>query len=484
MTGQICFLLNHRQIYTDQPAGLTLLDYLRQTERLIGTKEGCHAGDCGACTVLLGEWKHDHVRYQAVTACLLPLGALQGKHVVTIEGINKGINQANLTPVQQALVDFGGTQCGFCTSGIVMSLTVYLLTGNQVNVEGVSKALSGNLCRCTGYEAIKRASAALMRSQSHLPLTIAEAIDQQILPPYFADITERLRQLQPSANELSELGELRELGELAEFAIAGGTDLYVQSGDFLTESSVQFLSSSIAHKGITTDKGEMHIGALTTFAEFASHPAVINIIPQMPIYIEKIASQQIRNLATIGGNIVGASPIADLTILLLALDALLVWQKGSQRRTLPLREFFLGYKQTDKMQGEILQEIILPRDICDRKIHFEKVSKRMHVDCAAVNSAIAIRYETDQIRELRISMGGVAPIPLLLQQTSNFLIGKRICRDTLEQSFPILQSELSPRSDIYGSEAYKRLLARQLLIAHFVELFPDLINGRELYATH
>ncbi|MBD2188029.1 FAD binding domain-containing protein [Pseudanabaena mucicola] len=479
MTGQICFLLNHRQICTDQPAGLTLLDYLRQTERLIGTKEGCHAGDCGACTVLLGEcllgeWNAEHVRYQAVTACLLPLGALQGKHVVTIEGIN----QANLSPVQQALVDFGATQCGFCTSGMVMSLTAYLLTGDQVNVEGVSKALSGNLCRCTGYGAIKRASASLMRSQSHLPLTIAEAINQQILPPYFADITERLRQLRQPVTEVSAIAEL------SEFAIAGGTDLYVQSGDLLPEVPVQFLSASIAHKGITTDKGRIHIGALTTFADFASHPAILQLIPQMPAYIEQIASPQIRNLATIGGNIVGASPIADFTILLLVLDALLVWQRGSQRRTLPIREFFLDYKQTDRMQGEILQEIILPRDICDRKIHFEKVSKRMHVDCAAVNSAIAIRDEADQIRELRISMGGVAPIPLLLQQTSNFLIGKHICRDTLEQSFPILQAEISPRSDIYGSEPYKRLLARQLLIAHFAELFPDLINGRELYATH
>ncbi len=478
MTGQIYFLLNARTVCTSQPPGLTVLDYLRQIERLVGTKEGCREGGCGACTVLLGELRDERVWYKAVTSCLLPLGELQGKHLVTLEGLN----QVQLSPVQQALVDWGATQCGFCAAGIVMSLTGYLMAGTTARVEGIKTALSGNLCRCTGYAALKRAGTALVQSTCNgLPLTASDLVDRGILPAYFRDIPARLRQLPQPVLENEQV--------TPEFAIAGGTDIYVQMGETLPDVPVRLLNLSPINlspemRGISCCDGQIRIGALTTFEEFATHPAVMQLIPYISAYIERIASWQIRHRATVGGNIVGASPIGDLSILLLALDALLVLRCKDRSRTLPLRDFFRAYKDTAKAEGEILTEIILLIPLPDTRVHFEKVSKRQYLDCAAVNSAIAVRCEGDVIREVGISMGGVAPIPLFLKRTSAYFLGKRIDKDTVESSFPILQQEISPRSDVYGSAVYKRLLARQLLIAHFTELFPELVTVREFYAMH
>ena len=245
-------------------------------------------------------------------------------------------------------------------------------------------------------------------------------------------------------------------------------------------------------KGIAADGNSIRIGALTTFAEFANHPAIINLIRDIQTYIQRIASVLIRQRATVGGNIITASPIGDVCVMLLALNANLLLQAGDNIRNVPLRDFFQGYKITGKKPGEILTEIIISLPPAATKFNFEKVSKRQYLDCAAVNSALsvaapsanAIRCEGDTIHEVSISMGGVAPIPLFLKQTSNYLIGKRITPENIAGAFPILQGEISPISDIHGSASYKRLLARQLLIAHFTKLFPKLICVKDFYETN
>ncbi len=478
MTGEIHFLLNERQVCTSQAPGITVLDYLRKIERLTGTKEGCREGGCGACTVLLGELQGEQVCYKPVASCLLPLGEVHLKHLVTVEGLN----QAQLSPVQQALVDEGATQCGFCTPGSVMSLTGYLMAaGTEISSEGLKNSLGGNLCRCTGYASLKRACTSLVKSigngakSSHQDL-----IAKGILPEYFRDIPERLRQLPQPALENG-----KATPDFApDFALAGGTELYVQHGDILPESRVRFLSRSPQMKGILSYDAQIHIGALTTFAEFASHPIIIQVIPDIQAYVHRIASGQIRNRATLGGNVVAASPLGDGSILLLALDSLLVLKNGVTSRTVPIKEFFQGYKDTAKKPGEILSEIVFPVPSSATKINFEKVSKRQYFDCAVVNSAIKVRCENDVIREIAISMGGVSPIPLFLQQTSAYFIGKQVSPDAIEGAFPILGREISPISDVHGSASYKRLLARQLLIAHFTKLFPEFVKVREFYETN
>ncbi len=492
MTGQIHFILNDRTVCTSQAPGITVLDYLRSWERLTGTKEGCREGGCGSCTVLLGELQGEKLVYKPVLSCLLPLGELSGKHLVTIEGLDR----ETLSPIQQALVDWGATQCGFCTPGIVMSLTGYLLaTETDIDEERIKIALHNNLCRCTGYAAIKRAGSALVKSLGNGGVRNLETwINKGILPEYFRDIPSRLHQLPRTAKRLAEgaasLTSSRSLSESEngkvspEFLIAGGTDLYVQQGNILAESAVRLLDRSPQMKGITTDGDFIHIGALTTFADFANHPAIIELIPHIQSYIQRIASVSIRQRATVGGNIITASPIGDVSVLLLALNASLVLQEGNNIRDIPLRDFFRGYKEIDKKPGEILTEIVVSIPPSATKFNFEKVSKRQYLDCAAVNSAIAIRCAGDTILEISISLGGVAPIPLFLKHTSNYLIGKRVTQEAIAGAFPILQGEISPISDIHGSDIYKRILAYQLLIAHFTKLFPEFLRVRDFYPTN
>ena len=467
MTGQIHFILNDRTICNSQPSGVTVLNYLRQIARLTGTKEGCSEGGCGACTVLVGELKEDRVCYRAVVSCLLPLGELAGKHLVTIEGLNK----SQLSLVQQAFVDYGATQCGFCTPGMLMSLTGYLLSAEtKISEEGLKNALSGNLCRCTGYASIKRGYQSLIQS---LDKSSQVSIQETLLPEYFQQIPARLQSLPQKALD-SEKAK-------SNFIVAGGTDIYVEHGDILAESQVRLLNQSSLSKEISSSEREIRIGSLTTFAELASHPAILKIIPDIAAYMQRIASAQLRNRATIGGNIVAASPIGDGSILLLALDSRLVLKNGSNSLTVPIKEFFHGYKKTAIAPGAILTEIIIPLIPPTTKINFEKVSKRQYLDCAAVNSVMRVRCASKRICEIAISMGGVAPIPLLLQKTSNYFMGKEVTQETIEGAFPILQAEIDPISDIHGSARYKRLLARQLLIAHFTKLFPKSVTVREFY---
>ena len=524
MPPSIRFILNDGEVETDAPAGLLVLDFLRTSERLTGTKEGCKEGDCGACAILIGELEGDSVRYQPVTSCLVPLAEVHGRHVVTIEGCN----QAGLNPVQEAVVEFGGTQCGFCTPGIVVSLHGLLLDNAKgLSLDDVKYALSGHLCRCTGYRSLKDCAATLDRdlgsrlrangSASRVPaLTAAGA-----LPEYFSGIPRRLRALLASSHStrpeagtaaparpgpaaaaaradptsgppavagLRRVASGDGLADVAcsrppapELLIAGGTDLYVQQGEAIPERHVAVLGQRPGLRGIRRTGGEFRVGALTTFEEFGTHPAVIAAIPGIGAFNHLIASWQIRNRATLAGNIVNASPIGDFTALLLALDARVVLEQGGTQRSVHLQEFYRGYKQIDLRPGELLTEVAFT-DPGAARINFEKVSKRTCLDIASVNSACSIRCTGDTIANAHFSLGGVAPIPLYLHQTSQAVRGRVLDLDTAWEAVRISQQEIAPISDVRGSAEYKRLLARQLLIAHFVTLFPERFAAEAFYA--
>ncbi len=472
MASEIRFILNDKEISTSENPGMPVLDYLRRILRLTGTKEGCKEGDCGACTVLMGELEGDTVAYKPVTSCLMPLGEIHGKHLVTIEGLNMN----HLSPVQQAIVDEGATQCGFCTPGMVVSLTGYLMKDNiAINEEGVKKTLSGHLCRCTGYRSLKQ-SAFFLKDTVEGHTGIDALVANRMIPDYFPGIPDRLRKMQSFVFGAGE--------KSTDYFIAGGTDLYVQKGELLPESKVYLLNLHPEMKTISKKNGYIHVGALTTFEEFANHPDIRNTIPDIQAFMSRIASLQIRNRATVGGNIINASPIGDMTILLLALEAALVLENDAQSRTVPITSFFKGYKQPDKIPSEILADIVIPEFPSNTKINFEKVSKRKYLDVASVNSAMKIRSEDGIVREISLSIGGVAPVPLFLKATSHYFTGKQVCRDVVEGAFPIIQQEICPISDIRGSVDYKRLLARQLIIAHFTKLFPERVSVRDFYETH
>ncbi|MCG8606243.1 FAD binding domain-containing protein, partial [bacterium] len=266
-----------------------------------------------------------------------------------------------------------------------------------------------------------------------------------------------------------------------EYFIAGGTDIYVQSGERLSDSSVEVLNLHPEMKGINRRNGSLHLGALTTFEEFADAPEVQKVIPAIKKYMHLNASWQIRNRATLGGNIVNASPIGDMTILFIALKADLVLTNGKNRRTVPIQSFFKGYKDLAKTPDEILSEIVFPIPHPETKVHFEKVSKRKTLDIASVNSAIRIRSVENIITEVDLSMGGVAPIPLYLNNACEYLRGQRIDKETVLETIQRALAEISPISDVRGSVEYKRLLVRQLTIAHFTKLFPKYLRVSDFY---
>ncbi len=482
MSTPVRFWLNNREIETTAPPGMLVLDFLRHRVELMGTKEGCKEGDCGACTVLIGELAGNNVYYRPVTSCLVPVGELHGKHLVTVEGLNMD----HLTVVQDAIVTEGATQCGFCTPGIVVSLTYGLMEkGPDFSDADVKYMLSGHLCRCTGYASLLRAGKLLQRQAMKLttgddqPTHIRAMIEREMLPAYFADIPEKLRRIPPrSASD----------GKHAPAVfIAGGTDIYVQRGEELPEASVSLLNLYPEMKGISRKGDRIQVGALTTFEEFANHPVIRQAIPDIKDYMLLNASLQIRNRATVGGNVVNASPIADMVIFLLALNAEVMlwesttsWKEGKNLRKVALKDFYKGYKQLDKSPTEVVTEILFPSPSDDEHIHFEKVSKRRHLDIASVNSAIRIRVTNGIIGQVHLSMGGVAPVPLFMRRTCEYLTGSPLTTDMLNAALDIAQQEISPISDIRGSADYKRLLTRNLIIAHFTELFPEKFSVREL----
>ncbi|HEY6503013.1 MAG TPA: 2Fe-2S iron-sulfur cluster-binding protein [Chitinophagaceae bacterium] len=471
----IRFILNEKEIATALPPGMVLLDFIRYHQHLMGTKIGCREGDCGACTILAGDIRDGQLHYQSMTSCLVPLGNVQGKHIVTIEGIN---NKEGLNPVQQAMADEGATQCGFCTPGFVMSLAGFCLSNKEATTQNAIASVDGNICRCTGYKSIERAAgkvAAIMkeRNKEEAALFVSH---KKILPAYFSDIKKKLQQL----NEAEKARQLPDLASLKErpHVVGGGTDLYVQKHDEMTHAAIRFVFDHPELTSISKEGNRCLVGPSVTVADLEASPIINEYFPEFHRYAKLVSSTPIRNMATVAGNFINASPIGDLTIFFLALDAQLnltpTLSKGEGFRTLPLRKLYKGYKQLDKKPEEHIEQIWFELPGKNTLFNFEKVSKRTHLDIASVNSAISITMNKDIIENAGISAGGVGPVPLYLEKTSLFLKGKKIAEETITEAIEIAQTEISPISDARGTKEYKRLLLGQLIKAHFITLFPEI----------
>ncbi len=475
------FILNEQLIETDFSPGMLVLDFLRRQVWETGTKEGCKEGDCGACAVLVGSLREDDsVQYKPVTSCLLPLGELEGKHLVTIEGLN----MSELSPVQNAIVEEGGTQCGFCTPGIVVSINGLLMDKSKpVDLEGIKYALSGHLCRCTGYHSLKNTAALLSeRLGPHLSADdrLSSLVSAGALPNYFVEIPGMLRDLAPESLQAVDGNDNAD----SEFLIAGGTDLYVQVGEKIPEAKVKILNRMPGMKGIRRSNGHFEVGALTTFEEFGDSPEMRELMPDLGHFMYLIASWQVRNRATLSGNIINASPIGDMTALLLALESELVLRDGKKERVVPLKDFYQGYKQMDRKKSEILTTIRVPAPKAGAKINFEKVSKRTCLDIASVNSGMLLFLEDGVVKNIQFSLGGVAPIPFLLSQTCEFLEGRSLDLESARRAIEITQEEIAPIDDVRGKADYKRLLSKQLFIAHLTKLCPQDFKVRDFYEAY
>jgi xanthine dehydrogenase small subunit len=390
---------------------------------------------------------------------------VQGKHVVTVEGLNG----TGLNPIQEAMAAESATQCGFCTPGFVVSLAGYCLGAQAPTRENALAAIDGNICRCTGYKSIERAASRVTRllqdRQQQDPASYAA--EKQLLPAYFKDIRSRLQTLafQENGNGHPAPEALPRVG--------GGTDLYVQQPERMQAAAVEPLFSQPALQGIRQAGTRCLIGGAATVTDVGESSLLCSFFPGLPRYLRLVSSTPIRNMATLAGNFVNASPIGDFTIMFLALDATLVLSAGNQSREVPLRHFYKGYKVLDKKPEEYIREIWFELPAPGAGFHFEKVSKRTHLDIASVNAAMALRLEEGRLQDIHISAGGVGPVPQYLAHTGAYLKGKVPGEAVLREALEVAQGEISPISDTRGTAAYKRLLLNQLLKAHFLTLLPQ-----------
>ena len=465
------FILNNSIIQTPTNPGVTLLDFIREHQQLKGTKIGCREGDCGACTVLVGSLKNGKVSYQNITSCISPLGNAHGKHIVTVEGINLS---GKLNRVQQAMTDNYATQCGFCTPGFVVSMTGFAMEKRDGPLGSCNDAISGNICRCTGYKSIEKAGWEIEKKikEKDPNDSMAWLIKEGFIPDYFLTIPERLKEL-----------SLKPLVAGSGRIVANGTDLYVHNADQLSEESVHLITANEDLSGIEFLDTTCSIGANTTVTQLLENQRLNILFPKLKDYLKIVSSEPIRNMGTLGGNFVNASPIGDMTIFFLALNATLtILTASNKERQIPMNEFYQGYKTYDLKKGEILKTVSFEIPQSNDSFNFEKVCKRTHLDIASVNAAAKITVENDLVKIAHFSVGGVAAIPKYLFETSKFLVGKTIDSETIKAAAKVLESEISPISDVRGTAAYKRLLAQQLFYAHFIELFPEKIQLQKLTA--
>jgi xanthine dehydrogenase small subunit len=464
------FALNDRLVETATHPGLPALDFLRDDAGLTGVKYACREGDCGSCVVLLGHPEGETILYRVVTSCLLPAGALHGHHVVTIEGLNRRA----LGPIQSAFVDEGASQCGFCTPGFVVAFTGHLLEAKRWDEGEAVEAVAGNICRCTGYASIRRSLAAVLgqlRSnvdpkEERIPALVREGL----LPDYFlrnGDLVSDLEIARPTSQPKG-----------SQVVVAGGTDLYVQRPDDLPEGDVWVLPIETTNP-IWRDGNHIYLAATATAEDLKRSDVLEQSVGGIESAMRLMGSLPIRQRATIAGNIVNASPIGDMTIALLALDTEIGLVAGENRRSLPLREFFLGYKDLDLRSGELVEWARFQIPGSDALFNFEKVCKRTHLDIASVNTAMSVEVRDGRIQAARVSAGGVAPIPMQLRSTGEFLSGRFPDSATAFGAAEMARSEVKPISDVRGTANYKRLLLGQLVLAHFSVLFgigPELLE--------
>lgn len=460
------FILNNEVIKTNVKTGMTLLNYIREIKGLKGTKSGCKEGDCGACTVLEGTLNEEgNVEYLSITSCLTPMANVKGKHIVTVEGVNLN-DKLNIS--QLAIKDNYATQCGFCTPGFIVSLTGSALKNIRSSSKNIIDDLSGNICRCTGYKSIEKAAADISSKLKDKDLNnnLEWLIENEFVPEYFKGIPSKLKSLNS--------GSINNEGKL----VGGGTDLYVRFAEDLEENDIKKVNQYASNE-ILFSEHTCTIGAGVRVSEMLRNNKLNEYFPDLQKYLKLVSSEQIRNMGTIGGNFVNASPIGDMSIFFLALNSTLEinsFKKG--KRFLPFKDFFKSYKIFDLKESEFIYSLTfdLPKD--DFYFNFEKVSKRTHLDIASVNSAISFNIIDDKLFNCHVAIGGVSAVPLYLKETSDFLNDKRLKEQVITVAQEVLQYEISPISDVRGTKEYKRLLAKQLFYAHFIELFPDLFKSK------
>ncbi|MER8954631.1 xanthine dehydrogenase small subunit [Mesorhizobium sp. M0833] len=470
--NEIRFILNGEDVALGTVApDQTLLDWLRLDRSLRGTKEGCAEGDCGACTVLVGRLSAGRLVYESVNACIRFLGSLDGTHVVTVEHLRGGAGK--LHPVQQAMVDFHGSQCGFCTPGFVMSLYALWMRSPEPSDAAIEKALQGNLCRCTGYEAIMRAARAIS--------SYGKAAKDPLAPERKA-VTAKLEAMKDGSR--IEIGSGNErlivpanaddlasvlVKEPGATIVAGSTDVGLWVTKHMRDiAPVIFIGNLDGLCGISEEKGVISIGAGVTYSEAFS--TLAKRIPALGPLFDRIGGDQVRNMGTIGGNIANGSPIGDTPPPLIALGARLTLRRGDKRRTIPLEDFFIAYGRQDRQPGEFVEAVHVPVPAGETKFAVYKITKRRDEDITAALGAFFLKLAEDgTVADVRIAYGGMAATPKRAFGVEKALLGRPWTEATVEAAMAAYAGDFTPLTDMRASAEYRALAARNLLLRFFAE---------------
>ena len=468
MRDHIQFFLNYRaySVRGDE-AFAPLTEFIRDRHGLTGTKVVCAEGDCGACTVLVGRPEIGRLRYNPVDACLLFLYQLDGAHVITVEGLAR---QGSLDPIQQAMVEHHGSQCGYCTPGFVMALAGWRETCVQRNVPDVRVALTGNLCRCTGYVPILEAAAALAAASD-----LASTSQFQD-----AKLDRKLREIHQDALRV-EAGERMffapsTLADAVAFKaanpqaviVSGGTELGVLRNKRGFNPTILLSLARVPDLGnVEHLEDRLQIGANATWMQIDG--VVRDLFPEFHRLIERFGGPQIRNVATLVGNVAHGSPIADSLGLLAIMDATLtiIGPRGERRRS--INGFYQGYKKKDLAADELIVGVELPLPGDDDHLRLYKVSRRRDLDIATFGAGVRIREELGIIRQANIAYTGVGPTVVRLPRTESSLLGRPFDETSFRQAGLMARSEIEPISDVRGSADFRWQLAENILTRFYFD---------------
>lgn len=479
-TNSIRFLLDGElhTIENIEPT-VTVLDYLREHLHRTGTKEGCAEGDCGACTVVVATLDGNQIQARNINACIQFVPTLNGKALFTVESLKKA-NAGNLHPVQQAMVDCHGSQCGFCTPGFVMSLFALYKNEENLSRNQIDDALAGNLCRCTGYRPIIDAAHQMYGYEVKENNWVTQACGAKSEAPDEPELVEQLRQIQPSAR-LEVKGKFQyfapvtaqDLASLVEeypdaTILAGGTDV----GLWVTKQYRDL--PTIIYLGDVRDLNRIevtdtHIQVSAGVSLTDAYEEIIRHYPDLDELYRRFASPPIRNAGTLVGNVANGSPIGDSMPALISLGASIVLRKGDSIREIALDGFYLDYMKKDLQPGEFVQAVKIPLPQSEHAFRIYKISKRFDQDISAVCGAFKVELANNKVQDIRICYGGMAATPKRASECENALKGTEWSEDAVSSAAAALAKDYQPLTDMRASSDYRMLMAGNLLKKFYLE---------------